>query len=141
MQDYNDDNYDNNDEDDLFGTHRLHQEIDKRMFLQDTQNGYPLALSPMDYQTLFGPLQEEDKEELTQVFFSHYHRLGVTVDTLVDNWGLDWIWVILKDCERREEYELCGIIMIIIEEYSNPQIERLLGKAITKKTETHKSLI
>jgi hypothetical protein len=141
MQDYNDDNYEYEDEDDLFGTHRLQEEVDKQMFLQDCARGFPLVLDPIEYQTIFGPLREEDTEELTQVFFSHYHRLGVTVDTLVDNWGLDWIWVILKDCERREEYELCGIIMIIIEEYSNPQLNKLLGLMTGKKNDKVKSLI
>lgn len=141
MQDYNDDNYDNEDEDDLFGTNRLQEEVDKQMFLQDCARGFPVVLDPMEYQTIFGPLREEDTEELTQVFFSHYHRLGVTVDTLVDNWGLDWIWVILKDCERREEYELCGIIMIIIEEYSNPHLNALLNEMTGKKTDVVKSLI
>ena len=97
MQDYNDDNYENEDEDDLFGTHRLQQELDKEMFLQECKRGFPLVLDPTEYESIFGTLTEEDKETLTQVFFSHYHRLGVTVDTLVDNWGLDWIWVILKD--------------------------------------------
>ena len=141
MQDYNDNDYDNEDEEDLFGTHRLQEEVDKQMFLQDCARGFPLVLDPMEYESLFGTLQEEDKEELTQVFFSHYHRLGVTVDTLVDNWGLDWIWVILKDCERREEYELCGIIVFIIEEYSNPQLNKLLGGMTEEKEDKVKSLI
>jgi len=141
MQEYNDDNYDEEDEDDLFGTHRIQQEIDKEMFLQDCQRGYPLVLDPIEYETLFGTIQEVDIETLTQTFFTHYHRLGVTVDTLVDSWGLDWIWIILKDCERGEEYELCGIIMIIIEEYSNPHLNKLLGGMTVDTKKKTKSLI
>tara|TARA_B100000780_G_scaffold197905_1_gene139844 strand:- start:531 stop:935 length:405 start_codon:yes stop_codon:yes gene_type:complete len=125
MNDYND-NEDNHDEEDLFGTHRLQEQVDKLMFIQDCQRGYPVVLDPIEYESLFGTIQEEDIKELTQVFFSQYHRLGVKVDTLVDNWGLDWIWCILKSCERGEEYELCGIIVNIIEEYTNPHLESLL---------------
>ena len=125
MNDYND-NEDNHDEEDLFGTHRLQEQVDKLMFIQDCQRGYPVVLDPIEYESLFGTIQEEDIKELTQVFFSQYHRLGVKVDTLVDNWGLDWIWCILKSCEKGEEYELCGIIVNIIEEYTNPHLESLL---------------
>jgi len=125
MNDYND-NEDNHDEEDLFGTHRLQEQVDKLMFIQDCQRGYPVVLDPIEYESLFGTIQEEDIKELTQVFFSQYHRLGVKVDTLVDNWGLDWIWCILKSCEKSEEYELCGIIVNIIEEYTNPHLESLL---------------
>ena len=66
MQDYNDDNYENEDEDDLFGTHRLQQEIDKEMFIQDCSRGFPLVLDPIEYETIFGTLQEEDKERRTK---------------------------------------------------------------------------
>ena len=125
MNDYND-NEDNHDEEDLFGTHRLQEQVDKLMFIQDCQRGYPVVLDPIEYESLFGTIQEEDIKELTQVFFSQYHRLGVKVDTLVDNWGFDWIWCILKSCEKSEEYELCGIIVNIIEEYTNPHLESLL---------------
>ena len=140
MQDYNDNDYDNEDEEDLFGTHRQ-EEVDKQMFLQDCARGFPLVLDPMEYETLFGPLREEDTEELTQVFFSQYHRLGVKVDTLVDSWGLDWIWCILKSCERSEEYELCGIIVNIIEEYSNPHLNKLLSGKTTEESIKVKPLI
>ena len=127
MKDYNDDDYDNNDEDDLFGTHRLHQEIERSMFLQDASRGYSLVLDPKEFKELFGTITHEDKEDLAQSFFSHYHRLGVTVDILVDVWGLDWIWVILKHMEFIEEYELCAIIVDIIEEHSHPHIKYLLN--------------
>jgi hypothetical protein len=133
MNDYNDNDDDNENEDDLFGTHRLQEQVDKLMFIQDCQRGYPLVLDPTEYELLFGTIQEEDIEAFTQIFFSHYHRLGVGIDVLVDNWGLDWIWCILKSCERTEEYELCSIIMIIIEEYTNPHLESLLE---TKKEMT-----
>jgi hypothetical protein len=127
MQDYNDD-YDNNDEEDLFGTHRLHQQqIERNMFLQDAHRGFPLVLNPNEFNELFGTITHEDKEDLTQSFFSHYHRLGVTVDILVDVWGLDWMWVILKHMEFIEEYELCVIIVDIIEEHSHPHIKSLLN--------------
>ena len=126
MQDYNDDDYDNNDEEDLFGTHRLHQEIDKLMFLEDCQRGYSTAINPNEFKELFGTITHEDKEDLTQSFFTQYHRLGVRVDNLVDVWGLDWIWLILKHIESTEEYELCSIIVDIIHEYSHPHIKSLL---------------
>jgi len=80
------------------------------MFLQDVQNGHPLVLDPSEYITLFGPIQEEDMEFLTQSFFTNYHRLGMTVDELFDRWGGDWIFEVLKHCEKREEYELCSIV-------------------------------
>jgi hypothetical protein len=47
---------------------------------------------------------------LTQSFFSQYHRLGMSIDTLFDTWGSDWIFEVLKFCETTEEYELCAII-------------------------------
>jgi hypothetical protein len=127
MKDYNDDDYDNNDEDDLFGTHRLHQEIERSMFLQDASRGYSLVLDPKEFKELFGTITHEDKEDLTQSFFTQYHRLGVRVDNLVDVWGLDWIWVILKHIESTEEYELCSIIVDIMDEYSHPHIHSLLN--------------
>jgi len=105
-----DDEFSNDDERDLFGTHRLQQELEKTMFLQDVQNGHPLVLDPSEYITLFGPIQEEDMEFLTQSFFTHYHRLGVSVDEIFDRWGGDWIFEVLKHCEKREEYELCSIV-------------------------------
>ena len=128
MQDYNDNDYDNNDEEDLFGTHRLHQEIERNLFLQDASRGYSLVLNPNEFKELFGTITHEDKEDLTQSFFTQYHRLGVRVDNLVDVWGLDWIWVILKHIESTEEYELCSIIVDIIHEYSHPHIHSLLNK-------------
>ena len=97
-----DDEFSNDDERDLFGTHRLQQELEKTMFLQDVQNGHPLVLDPSEYITLFGPIQEEDMEFLTQSFFTHYHRLGVSVDEIFDRWGGDWIFEVLKHCEKRE---------------------------------------
>ena len=128
MQDYNDNDYDNEDEEDLFGTHRLQQEIERTMFLQDVQRGNPLVINPTEFTELFGVITSEDKEELTQSFFTQYHRLGVKVENLVDVWGLDWIWLILKHMESTEEYELCSIIVDIIHEYSHPHIHSLLNK-------------
>lgn len=131
MMNWNDfipNNDDDENEDDLFGINQHQQHMDKLMFIRDVQMEHPLVIDPIEYETLFGTLTEEDLRELTQSFFHQYHRLGVRVDTLVDRWGLDWIWSILKSCERREEFELCSIIMSIIEEYSNPYIEALLNK-------------
>jgi len=121
----NDDD-ENNDEDDLFGTHRLQQEIEKNMFIQDVQRGQPLPIDPSEYTTLFGELDEETLHSLSQVFFNHYHRLGVKVEPLVDNWGLDWVWEIMKHNERTEEYELCSIIKDIVDEYTEPHIKTLM---------------
>ncbi len=108
----NDDNDENREDNerDLFGTHRLQQELEKGMFLQDVQNGHPLVLDPSEYNTLFGSLSNKDWELLLQSFLTQYHRLGMDVDTLFDTWGGDWIFEILKYCERTEEYELCSII-------------------------------
>jgi hypothetical protein len=97
------------------------------MFLQDASRGYSLVLDPKEFKELFGTITHEDKEDLTQSFFTQYHRLGVRVDNLVDVWGLDWIWVILKHIESTEEYELCSIIVDIMDEYSHPHIHSLLN--------------
>ena len=105
-----DDEFSNEDERDLFGTHRLEQEIEKGMFLQDADSGHPLVLDPPEFKELFGKITEDDLQHLTQSFFTHYHRLNVSVDDLFDRWGGDWIFEVLKHCERREEYELCSII-------------------------------
>jgi len=131
MKDWNDflpNDDENEHEDDLFGINQHQQVMDKLMFIRDVQMEHPLVIDPIEYEELFGTLQEEDLRELTQSFFHQYHRLGVKIDTLVDRWGLDWIWAVLKYCERREEFELCSIIMCIIEEYSNPYIEAILNK-------------
>jgi len=105
-----DDEFSNDDERDLFGTHRLQQHLEKTMFIQDVENGHPLVLDPSEFQTLFGNPTREDMSSLTQSFLIQYHRLGVDVDTLFDRWGGDWIFEILKYCEKEEEYELCSII-------------------------------
>jgi hypothetical protein len=34
----------------------------------------------------------------------------MSIDTLFDTWGSDWIFEVLKFCETTEEYELCAII-------------------------------
>jgi len=122
----NDDENDNHDEDDLFGTHRLQHEIEKRMFVQDILRGHPIPIDPSDFTTLFGELDEETLYSLSQIFFHHYHRLGVKIQPLVDNWGLDWIWEIIKHNERREEYELCSILKDIVDEYTEPHIKKLM---------------
>jgi len=118
--DYNDDDYyngeDNEENSDLFGTHRLQQQLEKDMFLQDVDNNHPLVLDPSEFITLFGPITEDDMNYLTQSFFTQYHRLGVTVDTLFDRWGGDWIFEVLKFCETCEEYEMCSIIKDMWEE-------------------------
>ena len=92
----NDDEDNNEDERDLFGTNRIQQEIEKGMFLQDVSSGHPLVLDPIEYETLFGTPTKEDLEYLTQSFLIQYHRLGMKVDTLFDIWGGDWIFEILK---------------------------------------------
>ena len=122
----NDDDNDNHDEDDLFGTHSLQQELEKRMFIQDIHGGHPIPIDPSEFRTLFGELDEETLHSLSQVFFTHYHRLGVKVEPLLDNWGLDWVWEIMKHNEREEEYELCSIIKDIVDEYTEPHIKKLL---------------
>ena len=122
----NDDENDNHDEDDLFGTHRLQQEIEKTMFVQDIQRGHSVPIDPSEFRTLFGELDEETLFSLSQTFFYHYHRLGVKIQPLVDNWGLDWVWEIMKHNERREEYELCSIIKDIVDEYTEPHIKKLM---------------
>ena len=113
-KDFNWDDYNNDDnsddERDLFGTHRLQHEIEKGMFLQDAESGHPLVLDPKEYKELFGKVTRDDMYFLTQSFFSQYHRLGMSIDTLFDTWGSDWIFEVLKFCETTEEYELCAII-------------------------------
>ena len=118
----------NEDERDLFGTNRIQQEIEKGMFLQDVSSGHPLVLDPIEYETLFGTPTKEDLEYLTQSFLIQYHRLGMKVDTLFDIWGGDWIFEILKFCERSEEYEVCSIIKDIYSEYmeGSKQIKHLI---------------
>ena len=122
MEDFNWEDYEQNDDDereerDLFGTHRYEQELEKSLFLQDVQNGHPLVLDPSEYTTLFGTPTKEDMETLTQSFLIQYHRIGVSVDTLFDRWGGDWIFEVLLFCEKQEEYELCSIIKDICEEW------------------------
>jgi hypothetical protein len=132
MKDWNDfipNDEENEHEDDLFGINQQQQLHDKLMFLQDIQRGLPIPIDPIEYEALFGDIQEVDINELTQAFFHQYHRLGVKVDTLVDVWGFDWIWLILKNCERTEEFELCSIIMCILDEYSNPHMKDTLKAA------------
>lgn len=128
MNEWDNHDEDNHDEEDLFGTHRLQQELERSMFIQDVQRGNPLVIDPTEFTELFGVITSDDKENLTQSFFTQYHRLGVEVETLVDVWGLDWIWVILKHMESTEEYELCSIIIDIIDEYSHPHIDALLNQ-------------
>ena len=123
----NDDENDNHDEDDLFGTHRLELELEKRMFVRDITNGHPIPIDPSEFTTLFGSLDEGTLFSLSQIFFTHYHRLGVKVEPLVDNWGLDWVWEIMKHNEIREEYELCSIIKDIVDEYTEPHIKTLMN--------------
>ena len=114
----NDDEDDNNeDERDLFGTNRTHHDIERNMFIQDVQNGHPLVLDPSE----FTDLTEEEMDYLTQSFIIQYHRLGMSVDTLFDVWGGDWIFEILKFCETQEEYELCSIIRDIYSDYMEDQ--------------------
>ena len=98
----NDDEDDNNeDERDLFGTNRTHHDIERNMFIQDVQNGHPLVLDPSEFTDLWGELTEEEMDYLTQSFIIQYHRLGMSVDTLFDVWGGDWIFEILKFCETQ----------------------------------------
>jgi len=88
-----------------------------KFFLQDIQKGHPLVLDPSEFITLFGNPTNEDMNLLTQSFFIQYHRVGMSVDTLFDRWGGDWIFEILLYCEKEEEYELCSILKDIFQEW------------------------
>lgn len=118
----NDDD-ENKDENDLFGINHPLQ-LEKQLFFQDVQRGGPIPIDPSEYITLFGELTQTDWNEMTDIFFSLYHRWGMDSNTLIDNWGLDWIWSIQKHCESKEEYELCSVLKMLTEEY---QLKGLIG--------------
>ncbi len=112
--DNNDD--ENRDENDLFGINHPLQ-LEKQLFFQDVQRGGPIPVDPIEFIELFGPLTQNDWNDMVDIFFSLYHRWGVDSNTLIDNWGLDWVWSIQKHCESKEEYELCSVLKMLTEEY------------------------
>ncbi len=122
MDNFNwDDHLDNNDdenrdENDLFGINHPLQ-LEKQLFFQDVQRGGPIPVDPIEFIELFGPLTQNDWNDMVDIFFSLYHRWGVDSNTLIDNWGLDWVWSIQKHCESKEEYELCSVLKMLTEEY------------------------
>jgi len=102
-------------EGDIFGLSPLG--IDKRLFFNDIQRGGPVPIDPIEYEALFGKLTSSEWSDIVDTFFSLYHQWGMNPNTLLDNWGLDWVGGCLDHCERKEEYELCSIIKDLIEEY------------------------
>ena len=115
-------NEDNDNENDLFGLSPMG--IDKRIFFSDIQRGGPVPIDPIEYEALFGTLSSNDWDDLVDTFFTLYHQWGMNEITLLDNWGLDWVWGLLKHCERKEEYELCSIVKELIQNY---QLHGLIG--------------
>ena len=111
----NDDD-ENHDENDLFGINNPLQ-LEKQLFFQDVQRGGPIPIDPIEFIELFGLLSPTDWDDMVDIFFSLYHRLGMDSNTLIDNWGLDWILPIQKHCESKEEYELCSVLKMLTEEY------------------------
>jgi len=111
----NDDD-ENHDENDLFGINHPLQ-LEKQLFFQDVQRGGPIPVDPIEFIELFGPLTQSDWDDMVDIFFSLYHRWGMDSNTLIDNWGLDWVWSIQKHCESKEEYELCSVLKMLTEEY------------------------
>ena len=111
----NDDD-ENHDENDLFGINHPLQ-LEKQLFFQDVQRGGPIPIDPIEFIELFGHLTSTDWNDMVDIFFSLYHRWGMDSNTLIDNWGLDWIWSIQKHCELKEEYELCSVLKMLTEEY------------------------
>jgi hypothetical protein len=46
-----------------------------------------------------------------------YHRIDTDPYELVDGFGIDWLELLLKYNEKREEYELCAIFRDLINDY------------------------
>ena len=122
-----DEDREENEENDLFGINNP-LEIEKQMFIRDILRGHPIPIDPIEYEDLFGTLTNKDLNEIVDIFFTVYHRYGVDSTTLIDNWGLDWVYTIQHHCEKKEEYELCSILKELADEYQ--LVVMLLSKSI-----------
>jgi hypothetical protein len=70
------------------------------------------------YMKAFGKLpSDNDLGNITQGFMETYHRMDTDPYELVDGFGIDWLELLLKYNEKREEYELCAIFRDLINDY------------------------
>ncbi len=126
----NDDENNEEEENDLFGiNHQL--QIDKQLFFKDCIGG-SVPLDPFEYQQLFGDITPQDLDWLSEAFFYHFHQLGFSPKSLIRIWGLDWLWEMLQNLEKSEEYELCSIMKWIMSEH-NEAVDNMVEKVLKQE--------
>ena len=115
--------------DDLFGNMGKNREdffrkMNRLMFINDLEQ-FPsqvVPLAPEEYKDLFGNIEEEDLDIMTQLFLKDAHRLGG--GNVIDKWGPEWIWELLQHNISKEEYEICAVIRDIIEDSQDTLLKK-----------------
>ena len=70
------------------------------------------------YMKAFGKLpSDNDLGNITQSFMEAYHRMDTDPYELIHGFGIDWLELLLKYNEKREEYELCAIVRDLNNDY------------------------